>query len=151
MVPPKALMTVPRWVMLMVPLKAPMTARQTVFPMALQSEPESMAEVTLVVVMVVATQDSEVMAAAAREEVAMVAMGRAAAVPVLAGLAVVKMVAAAREEVAMEAAERVVEAKAGDIMEAVRLAVGKGVVEKEAVERVQTVAWCRCRAVFAPA
>ena len=151
MVPPKALMTVPRWVMLMVPLKAPMTARQTVFPMALQSEPESMAEVTLVVVMVVATQDSEEMAAAAREEVAMVAMGRAAAVPVLAGLAVVKMVAAAREEVAMEAAERVVEAKAGDMMEVVRLAVRKGVVEKKAVERVQTVAWCRCRAVFAPA
>ena len=51
----------------------------------------------------------------------------------------------------MEAAERVVEAKAGDMMEVVRLAVGKGVVEKEAVERVQTVAWCRCRAVFAPA
>jgi hypothetical protein len=44
MVPQTVLMTVPRWVLLLVTLMAPMTAQQTVLPKALHFEPESLAE-----------------------------------------------------------------------------------------------------------
>ena len=44
MVPQTVLMTVPRWVLLLVTLMAPMTAQQTVLPKAQHFEPESLAE-----------------------------------------------------------------------------------------------------------